>query len=134
VIKSIFDIVRKDDHLQTILEEVFNEAQQDGEGKSAEEFFTQDFATNVMGAIDVLLMEVPEKVFELMSVLSGIEYDVFMQQKPEDVFDIYDAIIEVNDIERLVNRAKKSLRLTAAQKKVMNLFQKKSEATAIELA
>lgn len=135
VVKDIFDVVRKDEHLQAVLEEIFFEAQQEeGKGKSAEEVFTQSFATNLVGAIDVLLMEVPEKVFELMSVLSGIEHETFIQQKPEEVFDIYDAILEVNDIEKLVNRAKKSLRLTKEQKKVMNLFQKKKETTAAELA
>ncbi len=126
VVKNVLDIVRKDEHLQSVLEEIFSEAnQEDGEEKSAEEFFTQDFAGNIVGALDVLLMEVPEKIFELMSVLSGIDYEVFMQQKPDEVFDIYDAILEVNDIEKLVKRAKKSFRLTKAQKDIMNLLRKK---------
>lgn len=126
VVKDILDVVRKDKHLQAVLEEIFSEAQEeDGQEKGAEEFFTKDFAGNLIGAIDVLLMEIPEKIFELMSVLSGIDYEIFMQQKPEEVFDIYDAILEVNDIEKLVNRAKKSLALTKAQKDIMSLFQKK---------
>lgn len=126
VIKEIFDVARKDEHLLAVLEEIFEETQrEDGEEKSAEEFFTQKFAGNLLGALDVLLMEVPEKVFELMSVLSGVEYDVFVQQKPDEVFDIYDAILEVNDIEKLVKRAKKSFRLTKAQKDIMNLLRKK---------
>lgn len=123
VVKSILDAARKDEHLLAVIEEMFEEAQSK-EDSTIEEVLTQSFANNIIGALDVLLVEVPEKVFELLSVLSGIEYDVFMQQKPEEVFDIYDAIIEVNDIEKLVNRAKKSLRLTKAQKTVMNLFKK----------
>ncbi len=133
VIKDIFDVVIKDENLLSVMEEIFEETQQeDGDEKTAEEFFTQNFAKNLIGSLDVLLLEVPEKVFELLSVLSGIEYDVFVQQKPEEAFDIYDAILEVNDIEKLVNRAKKSLALTKAQKKVMNLFKKK-ETTVQEL-
>lgn len=129
VIKDIFDVVRKDEHLLALIEEIFEEVQQEeGEEKGAEEFFTQSFAGNLIGALDVLLVEVPEKAFELLSVLSGIDYDVFVQQKPEEAFDIYDAIIQVNDIEKLVLRAKKSLQLTKAQKKVMNLFKKNKTA------
>lgn len=135
VIKDIFDVVRKDEHLKAVLEEIFFESQTEkDEEKSAEEMFTKNFVNNAIGAIDVLLMEVPEKVFELMSVLSGIEHETFMQQKPEEVFDIYDAIIEVNEIEKLVNRAKKSLRLTKAQKKIMNLFPNTKETTVAEQA
>lgn len=135
VIKDIFDVVRKDEHLKAVLEEIFFESQtEEDEEKSAEEMFTKNFVNNAIGAIDVLLMEVPEKVFELMSVLSGIEHETFVQQKPEEVFDIYDAILEVNDIEKLVNRAKKSLRLTKAQKKVMNLFPNMKETTVAEQA
>ncbi len=125
VVKDVIDVVKKDEHLQAVFKEMFFDSQEDGENKGVDDFLTENFATNVIGALDVLLMEIPEKAFELMSVLSGIEYDVFMQQKPEEVFDIYDAIIQVNDIEKLVNRAKKSLRLTKAQKQVMNLFRKK---------
>lgn len=133
VIKEIVDVVRKDEHLKSVIEEIFFEVQE-GDEEDGESDFTKDFMKNILGSIDVLLMEVPEKVFELMSVLSGIDYEVFMQQKPDEVFDIYDAIIEVNDIEKLVNRAKKSLRLTKAQKKVMNLFQNTKETTVAEQA
>lgn len=121
VVKDILDAVRKDEYLFAVLEEMF----EGDEDETAESFFTDKFATNLIGALDVLLVEVPEKAFELLSVLSNIEYDVFMQQKLDEVFDIYDAIIEVNDIEKLVNRAKKSLQLTKAQKSVMDLFRKK---------
>ncbi len=122
VVKDILDVIRTDEHLFAVLEEMFEGA----EDETVESFFTDKFASNLIGALDVLLVEVPEKAFELLSVLSGIEYDVFMQQKPEEVFDIYDAILEVNDIEKLVNRAKKSLALTKAQRKVMNLFKRET--------
>lgn len=121
VIKDILDTASKDEHLLALLTEFFTEE------KSVEEVAPQSFASHLIGSLDVLLIEVPEKAFELLSVLSGIEYDIFMQQKPEEVFDIYDAILEVNDIERLITRAKKSLALTKAQKIFMNLIPKKQE-------
>lgn len=137
-VKSIVDIVREDKHLQALLTEMFDSGQEDNKKDSeeeqteeaTEELFGKRIMAYAAGAMDVLLMEVPEKVFELLSIMSNIEYETFMQQKPDDVFDIYDAIIQVNDIDKLVNRAKKSLALTKAQTKVMNLFPKKEQQEA----
>jgi len=126
-IKGIIDLAREDQHLQASLVEMFDEAQQDNEEKEDAEDFGKVVMKNAAGAMDVLLMEVPDKAFELLSILSGIEYETLMNQKAEDVFDIYDAVIQVNDIGKLVNRAKKSLALTKAQTKVMNLFPKKEQ-------
>jgi len=126
-IKGIIDLAREDQHLQASLVEMFDEAQQDNEEKEDAEDFGKVVMKNAAGAMDVLLMEVPDKAFELLSILSGIEYETLMNQKAEDVFDIYDAVIQVNDIGKLVNRAKKSLALTKAQTKVMNLSPKKEQ-------
>jgi len=124
-VKGIIDIIQEDQHLQVLLVEMF-ESQQDDEEKSDDDF-GQVVLKNAVGAMDVLLMELPDKALELLAILSGIEHDTLMEQKAEDVFDIYDAVIQVNDIEKLIKRAKKSLALTKAQTKVMNLFPKKEE-------
>src|SRR5699024_3687633 len=91
------------------------------------EGFGKVVTKNAAGAMDVLLMEIRDKAFELLSSLSGIEYETLMNQKAEEVLDLYDAGIQVNDIGKLVNRAETSLALTKAQTKVMNLFQKKEQ-------
>ena len=124
-VKGIIDIIQEDQHLQVLLVEMF-ESQQDDEEKSDDDF-GQVVMKNAVGAMDVLLMEIPDKALELLAILSGIEHDTLLEQKAEDVFDIYDAVIQVNDIEKLIKRAKKSLALTKAQTKVMNLFPKKEE-------
>jgi len=123
VIKDVFKIAQEDDNLQALLSEMFEEAQsEEGTDQSG-----QNFAQHLVGAMDILLEELPEKAFELLSILSNVDYDTFVQQKPEDALDIYDAVIQVNDLEKLINRAKKSLALTKAQTKVMNLFPKKEQ-------
>src|SRR5690625_2286675 len=123
VIKDVFKIAQEDDNLQALLSEMFEEAQsEEGTYQSG-----QNFAQHLVGAMDILLEELPEKAFELLSILSNVDYDTFVQQKPEDALDIYDAVIQVNDLEKLINRAKKSLALTKAQTKVMNLFPKKEQ-------
>lgn len=121
-VKDIIDVVKEDPHLQSILSDMFDEAQKDQSEKEA----GQKIIQSAVGAMDVLLTELPEKATELLSIMAGIEYDTFLQQKAEDIFDIYDAIIKVNDIEKLVKRAKKSFDLTKGQVKVMNLFQNKA--------
>lgn len=123
VIKDVIEVVQKDDGLQSLIVEIFEDAQGEEEADQS----GQKIAQHLAGAMDVLLVEVPDKAIELLSVLSNIEHDIFVQQKAEDLFDIYDAVIQVNDIEKLINRAKKSLALTKAQVTVMNVFQKKDQ-------
>lgn len=126
IIKDVLKMAQNDTSLQALLEEVFEATEGTGDEETLKEF-DNGFAQKLIGAMDVLLEEVPDKAFELLAVLSDVDIDVFMQQKFEDAFDIYDAIIQVNDIDKLVNRAKKSLALTKAQVKVMSIFQKKEQ-------
>src|SRR5690625_4794104 len=85
----------------------------------------------IPGIADTLLQDMPEKALELLATLSGIEYDVLVQQDPFDVMDIYDAVIEINDIERLIERGKKSL---AATKKLSTIFKKQATPQATQAA
>lgn len=121
VIKDVLKLAQNDPNLQSLIEEIFEEE----EGKNALDNLDNRFMQKLIGAMDVLLEEVPDKAFELLAILSDVDHDVFMQQKAVEVFDIYDAIITVNDVDKLIRRAKKSLALTKAQVKVMNIFQKK---------
>ena len=121
VIKDVLKLAQNDPNLQSLIEEIFEEE----EGKNALDNLDNRFMQKLIGAMDVLLEEVPDKAFELLAILSDVDHDVFMQQKAVEVFDIYDAIITVNDVDKLIRRAKKSLALTKAQVKVMSIFQKK---------
>lgn len=122
VIKDIFVSVNESEQLQALLAELFDEVQ-NNKDKQVEEVGLM-MLQRAVGAMDLLLVEIPEKALKLLSVLSDVEYDTLVRQKPEEVIDIYDAVIKENDIEKLIKRAKKSLALTKAQVKVMNLFPK----------
>lgn len=126
VVKSVLKLTQKDENLKSLLEEIF-EVEEGQNALDNLENLDNQFMQKLIGAMDVLLTEVPDKAFELLAILSDIDHDVFMQQKVDEVFDIYDAIIQVNDIDKLINRAKKSLALTKTQVKVMNIFQKKQQ-------
>lgn len=123
VIKDVLKLAQNDPNLQSLIEEIFEEV----EGENALDNLDNRFMQKLIGAMDVLLEEVPDKAFELLAILSDVDHDVFMQQKAVEVFDIYDAIITVNDVDKLIGRAKKSLALTKAQVKVMSIFQKKTQ-------
>lgn len=117
IIKEVLDIVQKDESLKNLLVGAIETASND------EEELDTRFLASAVEAFEVLLINIPEKAFELLAAMSGIGYDTLMSQKAEDVFDIYDAILEVNDIEKLFKRAKKSLAVT----KAMTSFLKKSK-------
>ncbi|MFD1450831.1 hypothetical protein [Oceanobacillus sojae] len=119
-IKEIIVIVQNDEALRGIFEDFAN-------GANADTEVTPQFvATRIAGAFEAVLINIPEKAFELLSILSGIEKKTLMNQPVEDAFDIYDAVIEVNDIERLWARAKKSF---GATKSAMAFMRKVEKAT-----
>jgi len=69
----------------------------------------------MFGAFQMLTVELPEHAIRLLSILSAVELDKLKQQKLMAVMDIYDAVMEENDVEGLISRAKKSLALTKAK-------------------
>lgn len=121
IIKEVFDIIQKDESLKTLLAEAIESAESD------EQELDSRFVQYLIEAFEVLLINIPEKAFELLAALSGIGYDTLMSQQPEDAFDVYDAILEVNDIEKIINRAKKSLAATKSKTKFLSFLKKKEE-------
>ncbi|MER2090921.1 MAG: hypothetical protein ABS920_14375 [Sporosarcina sp.] len=109
VVKDVFEMTQKDESLKNLFGELFNKEEGDDDELDAQ------FLSHAVGAFEVLLINIPHKAFELLSAMSGIKLDTLMKQKVNDVFDIYDAVIEVNDLEKLIGRAKKSLFATKAK-------------------
>lgn len=76
-----------------------------------EEAMTRTGAIVWSDLVDVaseLLYDAPEKVVSLLANASGIEYDVLKKQELETTIDVFDAVVEANDLQALVNRLKKS--------------------------
>lgn len=82
------------------------------------------FKAQTLDALVVVLNEAPEKGFELLSTLSGIQSDTLMAQDIETAFDVYDNILKANDIEAIIERAKKSLSATKQATAFMKKVQK----------
>lgn len=63
---------------------------------------------DLLSVVSDLLDDVPEIIVEILSHASGIKLDVLKQQDAETFLDVFDAVVEVNDIEALTKRIKKS--------------------------
>lgn len=126
VVKDVFAMMQDDPALQDLFTELF------AEGAADDETLDSQFLRHAVGAFEVLLVNVPEKAYELLSAMSGIKLDVLKEQKVIEVFDIYDAILEVNDIEKLITRAKKSLAATKVKMNFMKIAKKATAVTAVQ--
>lgn len=123
IIKEILQEGKENEEINALLGDIFNEVTENKDEEAGD--VGTMILKRVFGSLDVFLVELPDQVLRLISTLSGVDHDVIMNLKADELFDVYDAIIEVNDIEKIVKRAKKSFALTKSQKKVMNLFQNK---------
>ncbi|WP_445506791.1 hypothetical protein [Niallia sp. 03190] len=129
VVNEIIKELQQDDSLKGFVSDIFGDQYKTSES-DAEELVKEMDASFVLKAVNsfqTLAIKMPEKAFKLISVLSGIDLEVLKKQKFIDVMDIYDAIIEENDIEKLVNRIKKSLALTVTRMKFKELVTKAAQ-------
>jgi hypothetical protein len=129
VVKEIIHELKNDNSLTDLVVEVFNGETTPAEiEESAEELAKDaDFILKIANSFETIAVRMPHLAFRLLSVLSGIDLVLLQQQKLNDVFDIFDAVVEENDIERLVNRVKKSLGKTLAKTKLLGLVRKATQ-------
>jgi hypothetical protein len=121
VIKETIKVLRSDESLTDLVGDFLGgKKEQAVEGEDEE----LEFVMQILNSFDTLAIKAPKQAFKLLSVLSGIELPLLQQQKFFDVLDIYDAILEENDIERLVTRIKKSLSVTLAKAKFLGIARK----------
>jgi hypothetical protein len=123
-VKDIIETVKKDETLVEVFRQMFVGAP-DLENETPEEKAERDaeFMGKLVLAFQTLAVEVPEKAIELLGQLSGIDVDVLMDQDFEVVLNVYDAVIEVNNVPDLIERVKKSSELTKSAMKLKQLVQ-----------
>ena len=122
LITSILKELKEDEALKGLFTSVFGEDTDFRDVEIAD--VSKDFIMNGINSFQTLFGVLPDRAFELLAILSDIPVELLQAQKLKNVFDIYDAVIEENDIEQLVNRIKKSLALTAAKTKFINFAKK----------
>lgn len=107
-IKEILKLMKEHEGIAQLIDFIF--AKMDKEtGEVDEKELDTRFMIVLINSFEVILDEVPDKAKELISVMSGIDMEVLDEQPLETMFDVFDAVMEENDIIKLVARAKKSL-------------------------
>lgn len=90
-----------------------------------------DFINDILGSLEILLSDAPETLTELIATASNIDSNVVKSQDLYVFLDIFDAVVEVNDINKLVERLKKS---STSLKKVTETLFPKAEDNKVETA
>lgn len=134
-IKDIVKALNEESAVAEMFEEFFNGGEQkfDIENMSEADVETVmkeadgEFLIKGVNAFMQLVERLPDQAIQLLSTLSGIDKHTLENQEIETVLDIVDAVIQVNDVELLIARIKKSFGLTANKLKFLNF---KKEVTA----
>lgn len=140
LVADILEEVEKNEGVKDMIFDVFFGGAdgfdaQDLEGLSEEEIamlkekadadVEKKFVKALFNSFDILLVHIPEKMAELLAVTADIERSVLDRQEMEVVFDVFDALMEVNNIESLVVRGKQSLGIS---KKMLSFMKKDKKA------
>lgn len=79
-----------------------------GNGMTMQDLFRSDEfnAFTILEAIGFLIEEVPERITEILSIASGIPTVQLLEQDDDVYLDIAEAILDVNDVEKIIKRIK----------------------------
>lgn len=80
----------------------------DDKAQALEQLKDERFINGLAGAFDKLIETLPDRAFNLLSILSGIDTETLEKTYFDELFDVYDAIMEENDITKIVDRVKQS--------------------------
>lgn len=69
---------------------------------------SSQFIKDSAGSLGLLLEVAPEKAFELVAILAEVEEGQLQLQEMDVFFDIIDAVADVNDLSKVIERVKKS--------------------------
>lgn len=140
-IHEVYKIIQEDENMSLLFAELFGEDEPVDEialakftdeeriqieadkQKAAEKRFFKGLA----GSFPLLLLHLPKHAIELLVAASDVEKELLRSQDFETILDVYDAVLEVNDIEVMLERIKKSL---AATKQAVAFLNKRRAATA----
>lgn len=140
IVNDIYKLIQEDPALQTVFAELFgeedpidpaimekfNDEEKEQIEKDRKKAAEQRFIKGMMDSFQLLLTKVPAEAIRLLTALSDIDRELLADQELETVLDVYDAVLEVNEIEEIWERLKKSFDTT---KKAMKFMTKRRQAT-----
>lgn len=125
IVLDIVKVLQEDDSLKDLFGNYFNEEEKkkvsidelaelsDEELDEMEEKEKAEkdarFMEAMFKAAEKLMVKLPDQTLELLAALSNIDLELLEEQEIEFVFPLVEAIIEVNDMQKLIERGKQSL-------------------------
>lgn len=110
-IKAIAENIKNNRDLVSVLESLYGDKEKAPEGMDPEELEAlkdQRMLSGIAGGFTDILEHFPEHAINILSIASGIPEEILVSAYAEEVLDVFDAIIEENDIVKLWKRVQKS--------------------------
>jgi hypothetical protein len=132
-VKDIIKALNEDESISELFAQFFEDGSVDAEGMDAQEVekliqkADNEFLIKGVQAFNQLVTKLPDHAISLLSTISGIDPEKLYDQELETVLDIFDAVVEVNDVEALITRLKKSFGQTTSK---LKFLQFRKEVTA----
>lgn len=121
-INELIKEVQEDPNLKGLFAELFGENPEASQEEILDNMDIMEMFKQIIGSFEILLERMPSHAVKIISILSGVDEQTLDKQNLFTLLDIYDAIIEENDINRLVERLKKSQALTVAKVNFKNFL------------
>lgn len=127
-LKELINELNADENISGALVGLFDGYE---EGMATNELLSNlsaQFIKDSAGSLGLLLEVAPEKAFELVAILAEVDEGQLQLQEMDVFFDIIDAVADVNDLSKVVERAKKSTKKFQAS---LKWGQKVAQATSL---
>lgn len=111
IINTIIAEVNKDEDIKGAVTAIFDNFDPDMEVIEALQTAGVQFLNDALGSVGKLLELFPTQTMEIISILAQIDPIELQLQEMDTFFEITDAVIEVNDFEKVMNQVKKSGKL-----------------------
>lgn len=123
VVKKTFKELQEDGGMNEFMQEMFGSDSKividESTPQEIIDELDEQFFVKLLGGLEFIAGVLPNRFIEIIATISDIEKEILQKQKLLKVMDVYDAVIEANDIELLVERVKKSMRVTMIKMKLM---------------
>lgn len=111
ILKDFINLLNEDENVTGTLSGIFDNVDVSDDTSDILQNIGAQFIKDGAGTLGFLLDVAPEKVFELIAVSAKMSVAELEYQELDTFFDIVDAVIEVNDIEKVISRVKSSANL-----------------------
>lgn len=118
-IKHVVLLMKQNEQLLDVFEYAMSMEKTEEVDEKVAAALNKEFVSKIVQSFDFLLEEFPEEAIELLSALSGIEVEVLDEQDIDTMFDVFEAVVEENDLFKLWNRAKEAFSVAKSKWQVM---------------